>query len=625
MRTKRAPLVIFIGSAVTTALVSFVATGGSTPGFLDQFGPVERWGAPLSSLAFTLAAAVTVGGLILALCALPVSSAAHDRALWFVRTAAIVWVAAAWARLLFTFHEVANSPLFAPGSGTAFGSYLTAVPLGRAGLVAVAIAAIVAALSFIARSRQVLLIAALVGFAGLAPLVIPSHSAGSAGHTDSTVAVMVHIMSASVWIGGLLVLVGVAAVVDRDRVATVVRRYSAIALVSFIALAVSGAGAGWAAVGSWDGVMTPYGALLVTKSLLLVVLGLFGVLHRRVSIKWLDSGRSRVGVFLTLGAVEVGVMGAAAGLATTLARTQPPALPLRDLETPPEYGVLGLLTEWRFEPVWALLCALGLWAYLAAVLRLRKEGIGWPLHRIAFWAMGIATLFLVTNGGLRVYQGFLFSAHVATQMVLTVVVSFLLVLGAPATLALLAIPPRRDGSLGPREAVRLPAAVVARIAAVPHSATVAITVGLAAIYFSPLRPWAAATTLGYDVAAAVALIAGSLLAMSMFGSASRGPASMSDALFAAGGAAVAFAAFGGALLVRAGALQDPWFRVAGDPWGDAVSAAPELAGPTLWLLGGVALGIAVAAAAARSSREKAAKRANTPVRVPDDASARRVP
>ncbi len=623
MRTNPTPLAIFVGLAVVAALVSFVATGGSAPGFIDQFGPVERWGSPLTSLLFTLAAAVTVGGAVLTLCALPASGAAHQRAMWFVRLAAIVWVLAAWGRLVFTFHEVVNSPLFAPGSGEAFGAYITAVPLGRAGAVAVAIAGIVAALSFFARSRQTLLLTALVGFSGLVPLVLPSHSAGSAGHTDSTVAVVVHIMSASVWIGGLLVLLAVAPSLDRSTIATVVRRYSAIALTSFIALAVSGAGAGWAAVGTWEGLMSPYGALLATKSLLLVLLGLFGVLHRRMSIRQLDRGGSRLGIFAGLSAVELGVMGVAAGLATTLARTQPPTIAVRAAEALPEYGVIGVLTEWRLEPVWLLLCALGLWAYLAAVLRLRRTGVSWPLYRIAFWVVGIMTLLLVTNGGLRVYQGLLFSAHVATQMLLTVVVSFLLVLGGPAKLANLALPSRSDGSLGPREAVRFPAAIAARIAAVPHSATLAVTVALAAIYFSPLRPWAAATTLGYDIAALVALVAGSMLAISVFGSASRGPASMSDALFAAGGTAVAFATFGGALLVRADALQDPWFRVNGDPWGDAVSAAPELAGPTLWLIGGVALGIAVVAAVTRSLRTKAPAGAHETA--PDEAQARPAP
>src|SRR5690606_41555585 len=57
----------------------------------------------------------------------------------------------------------------------------------------------------------------------------------------------------------------------------------------------------------------------------------------------------------------------------------------------------------------------------------------------------------VTSGGPAVYGLVLFSGHMVQHMLLAMVVPIFLVLGAPVTLALRALPARTDGSHGPRE------------------------------------------------------------------------------------------------------------------------------------------------------------------------------
>ena len=66
-------------------------------------------------------------------------------------------------------------------------------------------------------------------------------------------------------------------------------------------------------------------------------------------------------------------------------------------------------------------------------------GLGWLLFLYA------------TNGVLGIYGRVAFSWHMTLHMIEAMVVPIFLVLGAPVTLALRTLRPRRDGTLGPRE------------------------------------------------------------------------------------------------------------------------------------------------------------------------------
>ena len=67
------------------------------------------------------------------------------------------------------------------------------------------------------------------------------------------------------------------------------------------------------------------------------------------------------------------------------------------------------------------------------------------------WVVGLLVLTYITSGPPTVYGMVLFSAHMMGHMALTMVAPLFLVLGAPVTLALRALPARTDGSRGLRE------------------------------------------------------------------------------------------------------------------------------------------------------------------------------
>jgi cytochrome c oxidase assembly factor CtaG len=117
-----------------------------------------------------------------------------------------------------------------------------------------------------------------------------------------------------------------------------------------------------------------------------------------------------------------------------LAVAAPPALP------PPTLP--GALGDWTLDPVALLVVLLAGGAYLLGVRRLAGRGERWPAQRsICFLVLGLGSLVVVTMGWFGVYAHTLFSAYAVQIVVLLMVTPVLLALGAPASLAVAALPP----------------------------------------------------------------------------------------------------------------------------------------------------------------------------------------
>src|SRR6202008_2122837 len=90
--------------------------------------------------------------------------------------------------------------------------------------------------------------------------------------------------------------------------------------------------------------------------------------------------------------------------------------------------------------------------YLAGVHRLHRRGDAWPKGRTFAWVCGCAVLLIATSSGIGRYMPAMFSMHMAAHMLLSMLTPILLVLGAPVTLALRALPAAGRGEPpGPRE------------------------------------------------------------------------------------------------------------------------------------------------------------------------------
>ena len=107
----------------------------------------------------------------------------------------------------------------------------------------------------------------------------------------------------------------------------------------------------------------------------------------------------------------------------------------------PVFGWGVLFTEARPELVPLVAIVLTAGCYLLGVRSLTARGDHWPPGRtVAFLGGGLGTVAVATVSGLAAYDEVLFGAHMIQHMLLTMVASVFLALGAPVTLALRTLP-----------------------------------------------------------------------------------------------------------------------------------------------------------------------------------------
>ena len=500
-------------------------------GLLDP-GTLTRWGLPAARAVHDVAASATVGLLVLAAWAvapLPGKSAdslAGPRRL-MVRAAtvsALVWAGAALVVLVLTAADVSGFPPTASGFSLVLFSFTSQLELGRALLVSLLLVLLAAVVAALATRVVAVAFAGVVALLAILPLSLAGHSAGAASHMNAVDSLVLHLLGAVLWVGGLLALVLVGGRLGAQREA-VVRRYSTLAGVCFAVVAVSGVINAALRLGTFGALATPYGLLVVGKVVALGLLGGAGFLHRRRVIPRLGTDRS---AFARLAAVELVVMGATVGLAVALSRSAPPVpdtagaddriASLLGYPEPAPFTLGRYLTAFSPDLLWLVVAFAMLALYGAGAVRMARRGDRWPLQRTAFWTAGCLALVYVTSGGPGVYGRLGFSLHMIQHMALMVAVPFLLVFGAPVTLALRALKARTDRSLGPRETLlRLVHAPVLAFLGNPVVAAILFTGGLTVFYYTPLFQLALSTHTGHVLMTAHFLLTGYLFVWALVG------------------------------------------------------------------------------------------------------------
>lgn len=623
-------IVRVIGPAalLVAALASVVAGlafgGGAAAPLLADPGALVRWGLPIATLLVNLSLSGVVGALVLVCFVFAPDREEFGKALDFAAGCAAVMTVAAAATGLFTFVSVSNVPWsFDETFSNGLSSFITSVSLGQAWLGVTLIAAAVTVLCFAVRNHTALIFVTILAMAAVVPMAQQGHSAEAAGHDAAVTSFGLHVLFAAIWLGGLVTIIVLRGVFAGDRLVAVMERYSSIALIAFIVVAASGYVNAELRIGNLAQLATPYGILVLVKVAVLVVLGLFGVSQRRILIGRLKAGGKR-GTFWWIVTAELAFMGIASGVAAALARTVTPvpqtraATPtpaeiLTGEKLPPELTWGRLFTSWNFDLLWVLACAFALFFYLAGVWRLRKRGDAWPIYRTVLWVLGIALLFYITNGGVNVYEKYLFSAHMSAHMVLTMAVPLLLVPGAPVTLAARAIRKRNDGSRGGREWILL--AVHSRFAGVisnPIVAAILFAGSLWAFYYTPIFRWATTDHIGHEWMVVHFLITGYLFVQSLIGIDPvkfRLPYPFRLLLLLLTMAFHAF--FGLSIMQMHGLLLADWFGAMGRTWGDPPLVDQQTGGGIAWSIGEiptVILAIVVAIQWSRSDERETRRR-----------------
>ncbi|MFJ3033849.1 cytochrome c oxidase assembly protein [Curtobacterium pusillum] len=605
-------------------LVALVIGGGANAALIADPGAVVRFGLPIARLVVDLSAAATIGGLALATVGLSRTAPEWNRAIDVAAGAAGIWTVASAVTTFFTFLSVAGSKVSLDEQfGQSMGVFLTGTDLGLAWLVTVLVAAAVTVLCFAVRSRGMVALTAGVSMIGLIPLAQQGHAAGTASHDAAVTALGLHLVGAALWVGGLVMLVLLRPVIDGDRLAVVVGRYSSIALGCFVLVAVSGVASAQIRVGALSNLFTAYGVLVLVKIGAIVAIGVLGAVQRQRAIRSLTDEPGRRRPFWLLIVVELAVMGVASGFAAALGRTATPvdqialskttnpspAELLTDDTLPHAPGAWGWLTAWNIDLFWLMAAVLVAATYAAGVVRLRRRGEHWPVRRTVALGIALVSLVVATSGSLHTYDRFLVSANVGAHLLLGLVVPALLWAAAPVRLIRAAVHPRDDDSTGVREwaTVLLDNAAV-RYLVQPFPAFVFLAAVWWAFFATDALRWSVSDSTGRTVIDVVFLLVGLLAVPTLLTPIAAGArrSSVPAALVRIAGAVVVAAglvSLGVAMRGPLGLLQASWFGAMGRTWGPDPLVDQARAGVLLVIAGAAVLVTVVAVVLVRVRRE----------------------
>ncbi|GIJ49624.1 hypothetical protein Val02_65100 [Virgisporangium aliadipatigenens] len=645
-------------AVAAAALAAGLGYGGGArrtrlPGLPEPDG-LTPWLLPTARLAMTVAAVSTVGFLLAATVLSPLHRPvpAHRRAPGDLRRGlspaaahrltVAGWSAASWCA--FAIGALWLSAVDSAGraqSPSQLVSFAVTTTTGRA----LAAVVLLAAALFVA-CRVAATPSSAVAVLGLAvvtvlPPVFAGHAVSGRYPQLAASGMLLHVVPAVLWAGGLLAL-AVAARGPVAQLAAAVERFSVLAGACFAAVGVSGVLSAWIHLPDPASVFTStYGLLVLTKVVVLVAIGGIGWWHRRATMPALRAGRRRT--FLRLAGVEVLLFGAVFGTAMALSRTAPPnpmgsghaghTMPagylLLGYDLPPAPNVAALARFWLPEPLFLAVALTIFGCYCAGMWRLRRTGERWPFPRLVAMVAGCVVLVGATSTGLARYAPLLPGAHAARYVLVSVVAPLLLVLSAPGALA------RRVLGTGDAEwpapvgwidaaARSRPVGLLTR----PAVIGVAFAGAPAAVYLTGLYEAALRTP-----AVHLAVLCGGFALGCVFFTGTAGSGGL--AARRSGGVRVALVAFDGIMLCLVGGyltvvdveLAAAWFAEVQRPW--STMAGARYAGFALLVGGALALLAVVPAARRRAAPDSAAPRddrgAHPPRPLPNEGRGVRTP
>ncbi|WP_237187193.1 cytochrome c oxidase assembly protein [Rothia nasimurium] len=660
-------------ASLLALVLSLLVTGSNAGTDLADAGALVRWGLPVAESLQNFSMAATMGSLVFALGLVPrfvdaargrvsvnmahVTDAtqrqknlhrtehpAFTRTLTLASAAAITWTIAAIAVLIFSYADISGrSPSGGADYTSELISYITTIDSGKQEATSIIVAATVATLVFAVRSLTGLLLTLGLSLVGIVAMALGGHSSGGDDHMGAVNSLGLHLLGVVLWCGGLMVLAfisrditgedaGTGTLAEGQRGAAsasarrvplavaVLRRYSVLALFGFVLVVLSGVVNALVRMNSLgDLFTTTYGALVLAKLMLTLVLGAFGVVYRLRLIPMMQSGLTSAarGLWYAI-ACELVLMGATSGLAVSLSRTPPPAPetldagaePVRIItlyDMPPEPHVAEWFTQWRFDWFWVAFISFAAFAYLWALIKVRRAGGHWPLARALSWFLGLFVLLYITCGALAVYSMVLFSVHMVEHMLLTMVCPIFLVLGAPVTLLLRALEPRQDGTRGPREWIlRLVHSGWSKVITNPIFAAVNFAGSIVIVYFTPLFGVMLRYHVGHEFMLIHFLITGYIFSLVLIGIdpiPNRPTYPMRLIMIIA---TLGYHAFVGISIMQMDTLlQASWFGNLGRPWGLPAIDDQKLGGSLMWAIGEIpTMIIAVAVAVQWSMNDK---------------------
>ncbi|WP_406232332.1 cytochrome c oxidase assembly protein [Nocardia sp. NBC_01009] len=487
-------LVLIVGSVLGAGEMPYREAGTAYPGIGDVLGYV------VLRVVAALAGAATLGSLVYAVCCTAVTARGRVdidgyAGVRVAERAAAVWLVSALLLVPVTAGNAAGLSTAAMFRLGALGALIDASEKPKAWIVVAVLAGVLTLATRLTLSWVGL--AAWTGSAAIA--VLPPMLVGNAGegpdHDYATAAMIIFQIAVSI-LPGLAWCVAAQVRRNGSHVAIAVRRCVRIARLCLVAAVASGLVLA-AVLLPWSAVpASGYGRLAMVAVVLAIGVAVTVRRIAAMSSCGAFSASARARLALLIGCVAAL---SAVALTTIVAMAVQPAPAFADRTFTAQEVFIGfnlahrpdairLMTVWRFDIVLGTAAVVGVVLYAAGVLRLRRRGDSWSRWRATSWVSGCAVLLISTSSGIGSYGYAMFSVHMITHMALNMFVPVLLVLGAPVTLLLRAVPAAgRDEVPGVREGVlrilhSRPTAVIAH----PGTAIAAFVVSLYGLYFTPL-------------------------------------------------------------------------------------------------------------------------------------------
>jgi len=395
-RPEKLPLILAVVAVVAVVIPAGLLGGAfaAPVAGLADIGPVVRWGIPIVRAIHDLAAASTVGLLVVAATIIPEARTTSRRitAARYACAAGVVWVVAGLVGLVFSFADLSGTSLTDPAFGGQLQSFLFQLEFLRVAAISTGLVVVVTIGAALVRRRSGMAVLAALSILAILPLALAGHASDAASHDLAVNSLGLHLVSAVLWVGGLLALAMLRPLLGTG-LAVSVQRYSTLAGWCFVAVAVSGVANAWIRIGSLDNLGTGYGVLVILKVVVLVALGIAGWQQRARVVDRIATDPLAGRLFGRLALIEVVIMGAAFALGAALSRSAPPGMgtPVpgagMSMASPdPAYALTGYpapagplsstgwFTIWRIDWLWLSVAIIAVALYLVGVQRMRERG-----------------------------------------------------------------------------------------------------------------------------------------------------------------------------------------------------------------------------------------------------------
>lgn len=269
------------------------------------------------------------------------------------------------------------------------------------------------------------------------------------------------------------------------------------------------------------------------------------------------------------------------------------ALPLHadPANQPPPLTWLNLLTEWKWDPLFAVPATLGLVLYLGGVWRIRSRGDRWPAVRTWSWCVGgIGTATVAGMSALGAYDTVLFSVHMVQHMILTMITPVFLAVGAPVTLLLRNLP-----GVGRKRVMRVLHSGPARILFHPALATALLITTPFALYLSNLYRYTLDVDWAHDLLHMYMVTVGCLFFFPLLGNdpmPNRLPYPVRILLLFLTMPAQAF--LGTTIMGSSRLIAEDWYLSFGRAWPPSPIDDQYIAGAIMWATGDLTMGVIMA-------------------------------